>query len=306
MNATFLMKDLGACANFLGVRLIRNRESRQIHLVQENYAIKVLQTFKLESALPVTTPMDVSALTVMIPYEGEASALEIKRYQSAIGSLMFPASYTRPDLSFTASLLARFSHNPSPTHWKAAQRAIRYFGATKKLGITLGGTTTQPNSLDYHGFSDSDYAGDVDTRKSTSGYVFFMANGPISWKSARQNAVTLSSTEAEYYALSETAKEAKWHQNLLDQLGYTGSDVHPVTLFGDNTGALSLAENPEHHRRAKHIDIRQHFIRQEVQNGSIQLAYVPTSKMAADGLTKPLNSVRHLAFLDQLGMEEWD
>lgn len=117
------------------------------------------------------------------------------------------------------------------------------------------------DELDYHGYSDSDYAGDVDTRKSTSGYIYFMANGPFSWRTARQHAVTLSSTEAEYYALTEAAKEAKWHQILLDELKYAGTDVHPTILYGDNTGSLALAENPEHHRRAKHIDVRQHYIR---------------------------------------------
>ena len=131
-----------------------------------------------------------------------------------------------------------------------------------------------------------------------------MANGPVSWKTARQHAVTLSSTEAEYYALTEAAKEAKWHQILLKELQYNGYDARPVTLYGDNTGSLSLAENPEHHGRAKHIDVRMHYIRQEVENGSVELAYVPTDEMAADGFTKPLPGAKHQAFIDQLGIED--
>jgi len=129
-----------------------------------------------------------------------------------------------------------------------------------------------------------------------------MANSPVSWKTARQKAVTLSSTEAEYYALSEAAKEAKWHQLLLNELKCNESDVRPTLIHGDNTGALSLAENPEHHNRAKHIDIRQHYIRQEVENGSITLAYIPTDKMVADGLTKPLPGSKHQEFITQLGL----
>jgi hypothetical protein len=128
--------------------------------------------------------------------------------------------------------------------------------------------------LGYHGYSDSDYAGNVATRKSTSGYVFFMAGGPVSWKSSKHHAVTILSTEAEYYALTEAAKEAKWHQAFLDEIGYVEEDVHLVVIHVDNTGALALAENPEHHGWAKHIDIRMHYIRQEVQNGSIQLLKV--------------------------------
>ena len=163
---------------------------------------------------------------------------------------------------------------------------------TAHVGITLGGEDLG-QELEYHRYSDSDYARDVETRKSTSGYVFFIAGGPVSWKSAKQHAVTLSSTKAEYYALTEAAKEAKWHQAFLEEIGYSGTDVRPVMLHGDNTGALSLAENPEHHGRAKHIDIKMHYIRQEVQNGSIQLGYVATRKMAADGLTKPLPGPKH-------------
>ncbi len=248
--------------------------------------------------------MDASILKQMVPYDGEATNHEIKRYQSGVGSLMFPMTQSRPDLSFTVSLLSRFSQNPAPIHWETCKRAIIYLGTTKGLGITFSATDVE-NSLSYHGYSDSDHAGDVDTRRSTSGYVFFMGDGPVSWKTARQHAVTLSSTEAEYYALTEAMKEAKWHQILLKELKYRGDDVVPVELCGDNTGALSLAENPEHHGRAKHIDIRMHYIRQEVQNGSVVLTYVPTENMVADGFTKPLPGPKHQAFIGQLGMEDW-
>lgn len=153
------------------------------------------------------------------------------------------------------------------------RRTITYFGTTKSLGITFSARGIEQEGLDYHGYSDSDYAGDVDSRRSKSGYVYFMGNGPILWKTARQHAVTLSSTEAEYYSPTEAAKEAKWHQTLLDELQYTGADIHATLLYGDNTGSLDLAENPERHSRSKHIDVRQHYIRQEVENGSIELAY---------------------------------
>jgi hypothetical protein len=300
----FSMKDLGPCNTFLGLRLIRDRPNRKIHLVQDQYAERVLHAFNLQDAAPVYTPMEVSALNQMVPYnDGQATTSETKQYQSGVGSLMYPMTQSRPDLSFTVSVLSRFCHNPSPFHWKACQRAIIYFGNTKNLGITFSAQGI--DGLDYHGYSDSDYAGDADTRRSTSGYVFFMGNGPVSWKTARQHAVTLSSTEAEYYALTEAAKEAKWHQALLDEIKYTGTDAHPTLLYGDNTGSLALAENPEHHGRAKHIDVRQHYIRQEVENGSIELSYVPTDQMAADGFTKPLPGPKHQEFITQLGMEDW-
>ena len=304
LSEVFHIKDLGPCESFLGVKLIRDRKKRQIHLSQAHYADKVIKAFGLEKAAPVYTPMDVGALAQMVPYNGQATDKEIKRYQKGIGSLMYPMTQTRTDLSFTESTLCQFNSNPSPFHWKACQRAIKYYGTTKELGITLGAGETDYD-LEYHGYSDSDYAGDVATRKSTSGYVFFMAGGPVSWKSSKQHVVTLSSTEAEYYALTDAAKEAKWHQAFLDEIGYVGTDVHPATIHRDNTGALDLAENPEHHGRAKHIDIRMHYIRQEVENGSIQLSYVPTADMVADGLTKPLVGVKHQKFIEQLGLEAW-
>ena len=233
----------------------------------------MIKAFGLEKAAPVYTPMDVGALAQMVPYDGQATDEEIKRYQKGTGSVMYAITQTRTDLSFTMSTLCQFNSNPSLFHWKACQRAIKYYGTTKELGITLATGETEYD-LECHGYSDSDYAGDVATRKSTSGYVFFIVGGPVSWKSSRQHAVTLSSIEAEYYALTEAAKEANWIQTFLDEIGYVGTDVHPVTIHGDNTRALGPAENPEHHGRAKHIDIRMHYIRQEVENSFIQLNYV--------------------------------
>jgi hypothetical protein len=122
----------------------------------------------------------------------------------------------------------------------------------------------------------------------------------------KQHAVTLSSTETEYYALTDAAKKAKWHQSFLGEGGYAGDDVRLATLYGDNTSALSLAENPEHHGQAKHIDIRMHYIRQEVQNGAIQLLYISTGDMEADGRTKPLPGAKHHKFVEQMGLENWE
>jgi hypothetical protein len=240
----------------------------------------------------------------MVPYDGEATKPEINRYQVGVGSLMYAMTQTRPDLAFTVSCLSRFSHNPSPTHYKSLQRAIKYFATTctQKLGIKLGGFPLgRTPELSFHGYSDSDYAGDIATRRSTSGYVFFIAGGPISWKSARQHAITLSTTEAEYYALTEAAKEAIWLQSLLKELGYKGKDLRPILINGDNTGSLDL-ENPE--QRAKHIDIRMHYVRQEVRNGNITLNYIPTANQTADGFTKPLSGPKHESFLGSINLRQ--
>jgi hypothetical protein len=156
------------------------------------------------------------------------------------------------------SKLSRYPHNLGEIHWKAIRHVFKYLSGTRNLGITYQHTGS--DRLNFHGYSDSDHGSCLDTRQSTSGYVFFMAGGPISWKSARQHCVTLSSTESEYYALTNAAKEASWLRLLLSDLGYSQSDIIPTLLYGDNIPSLQLAENPEHHQRSKHIDIQWHFI----------------------------------------------
>ena len=186
--------------------------------------------------------MEVTHLTL---YKGEATKSEIKEYQSKAGSVTYAITKTRPNIAFTVSSISRYSHNPGPSHQKAVLRAIRHLGSTTNLGILYKANAS--NLLEFHSYSDSDFAGDPETRKSTSGYVFFMANGPVSWKSGRQSAVTLSSTEAEYYALTNAAKEAAFLRRFLTGLKYTGQDIKPTILHGDNQGSLALSENPEHH-----------------------------------------------------------
>ena len=299
----FEMKDLGACNYFLGIRIIRDRKARTIHLVQDAYIQKILEAFQMENSKPYSSPMEVSSLSSLIPNPGTATASDIKNYQSALGSLMYAMTQTRPDLAFAISVLSRFSHNPSPEHWKAMQRVLRYLQGTKTLGITYKGTNTK--LLNLHGYSDADYAGDITTRKSTSGYIFFMANGPVSWKATRQTVVTLSSTESEYYGLTNASKEAKWLHTLLAELDYTETDAVSILIYGDNQASLAWSENPEHHQRSKHVDIQWHYIRQAVANLSVKLSYISTKEMIADGLTKPLTTARHHIFVEQLGLQSY-
>ena len=131
-----------------------------------------------------------------------------------------------------------------------------------------------------------------------------MANGPVSWKSVRQATVTLPTTEADYYALTGAAREAAWLRGLLDDFGYQRNDIRPTLIHGDNQGSLSLAGNPTHHQRSKHIDIENHCIRGKTENSRVTLNYVPTDEMAADGLTKGLTANRHAGFIGQIRMED--
>jgi Reverse transcriptase (RNA-dependent DNA polymerase) len=303
LHEVLRVEDLGLCQQFLGVKVIRDRRARTVHLVQDQYIERVLKAFQMENSKPMATPIAAGLVPLLVKSTLQASAADIKEFQSALGSLMYAMTQTRPDLGYPVSKLARYSHNPGEIHWKAIRHVFKYLSGTRNLGITYRHTGN--DRLDFHGYSDSDHGSCLDTRQSTSGYVFFMAGGPVSWKSARQHSVTLSSTESEYYALTNAAKEASWLRLLLSDLGYSQSDIIPTLLYGDNIPSLQLAENPEHHQRSKHIDIQWHFIRNEVRDKKIMLSHVGTELMAADGLTKILGTVAHRRFIKLLGMESF-
>jgi hypothetical protein len=202
---------------------------------------------------------------------------------------------TRPDLAYSISQISQFSSNPSTIHESAAKRVLRYLNGTRNFGITFDGS----RGLILEGYSDADWGAGED-RKSISGYVFTLAGGAISWSSKKQATIALSTTEAEYIALTQAAKESIWIQGLLGELGFTA--INGNLIYGDNQGSIALAYNPEYHARTKHIDIQYHFIRECVQDGKIALEYCPTADMVADGMTKALAKERHLELLAKMGV----
>jgi len=195
----------------------------------------------MESAVGKLTPMEVNSIRMLKANTEQASEENTKLFQSIIGSLMYTMIQTRPDIAFTICFLSRFLANPTAAHLQAAHRALRYLAHTKTLGITYNG-----RKKGFKGVSDSDWGADMDTRSSTSGYLFFLYGGVITWKSGRQKTVALSSTEAEYYGLSNATREALWLRSLLKSLGYD-EGLDPVVIEGDNQGSLALTENPEFH-----------------------------------------------------------
>jgi hypothetical protein len=181
----------------------------------------------------------------------------------------------------------------------AAKRVLRYLQGTSTLGITY-----RPPPLRLQGYSDANWAGDIDTRRSTTGYIVMLNNGAIAWKSRRQPTVALSTMESEYMALTDATKELKWVRTLLAELGYSNgkSDQDPTDLFSDNQGAIALAKNPVSHSRAKHIDLRHHFVREAIQDKIIWVQYIPTAEMTADSLTKALRHEKHEKCTARMGM----
>jgi hypothetical protein len=298
----FDMEDLGPAKYFVGVRITRDRKEGTITLCQDAYIDKVLERYGMENCHSVDTPMASGATEIMIPFEEQATNEDIELYGSKIGSLMYLAVQTRPDISYGVSVLSRFLSNPSPQHMKAADRILQYLQGTKYLGIEYRrGADDLKTRL--HGYCDADFAGDKSKRKSVSGNVYFFAGGVVSSSSKRQQTVAQSTTEAEYYALAKAVSEALWLRQIIGQIMYSGSDIKSVKLYGDNQGSLSLAENPEFHQRTKHIDVKHHFIREHITTGVIDLWYIASSEMAADGLTKPLTAANHAKFVQQLRMK---
>nr|GAT43935.1 polyprotein [Mycena chlorophos] len=295
----FKMTDLGPVSWLLGIEIRRDREARTISLSQRSYIESILQRFNFADSKPVAMPMDPN---VHLSNEHRAisvtdiAAMQRVPYREAVGSLMWAAIGTRPDIAFAVGLLSKFLDNPGTAHWEAVKRVFRYLVGTKELRLTYGA-----GKKGLEGYSDADGMSQED-RHAISGYAFVIDGGAISWSSKKQELVTLSTTEAEYVALTHAAKEATWLRALIGEL-YRPLE-HPLTLYGDNQSSIALAYSDigQFHARTKHIDIRYHFIRYVLTNGTIRLVYCPTNDMVADCLTKALPSTKAKHFAAALGL----
>jgi transposase InsO family protein len=285
LSARFRMKDEGVMAWCLGMRISRPVPSI-ITLDLEQYTLNFLERTGMRSARPARTP-SVPGLVLSAddcPQTDEEKAhMAVFPFRAILGVLLYIALATRPDLSATVSALGRFCSNPGRPHWLAMQRVLRYLAGTFSRGLTFS-RHARDNPLQLLGLVDADWGGDVNTRRSTSGFVFYFCNGPVAWCSRLQRTVALSSAEAEYLSLSDACKECSWLRSLLTELGFL---QEATIILEDNQGAIAMANNPVQRRRTKHIDIRAHYIRQLVESGAVSLQYLPTDRMIADLLTKP-------------------
>ena len=272
------IKDLGKLSYFLGMSIVQNQEEKKTWIGQPAYTEKLLTKMGMSDCKPVKTPVDPGNRLVKAAEDEEA--LDQPLYQSVVGSLMYLSTCTRPDIAFAVGVLARFSSKPNRNHWVAAKRVLRYLKGTTNFGLFYS------DGSGVLGYCDADWAGDMDDRKSTSGYVFQIAGGPVSWRSKKQGTVALSTAEAEYVALSSAVQECVWMRRLLAELGNPSGG--PTTILEDNQSSIAMARNPQFHGRAKHIDIKHHFVRERVSDGLIELKYCPTNEMVADILMKGL------------------
>jgi transposase InsO family protein len=277
LTSTFEARDLGEANYFLGMSLIRDRGSRTLKLRQERLMSELITKYGMDDAKPKTMPISTSVH--LSKDDGEPLDKELYPYSGLVGSLMYLSVCTRPDISQAVGALARYMANPTTAHWQAAKGVVRYLSTTKDFGIVYGGS----KELCAVGYSDADYAGDADTRRSTTGYVFILNGGAISWTSRRQATVAASTTEAEYMAAAAAIKEALWIRQLLRSLNVPADTI---CMLADNQSAIKLLKNPVFSMRSKHIDVAYHFAREHVALKHVEFEYIDTANMVADMLTK--------------------
>jgi len=293
LTGTFTVRDMGVPTYFLCMHIWHNREKGLLSLGQRQYVTIILERFGLADSNPVRLPMGAGVVM-----QREGTLLEpsmATKYQEAVGSLLYLATCTQPDISFAVGKLSRNVSAPTQAHWAAAKAVMRYLKGTRDWRITYG--TKRP----LVGYSDADYAGNIDTRRSTTGQAFLWGGGAISWGSKIQTTVAAFATEAEYVAAAMAAKEAIWLQRLVRELG---GDDEPVVMLCDSQGAIALMCNPTSSNRTRHIEVAHNFVRECVDGGALEVEAVGTADMVADCLTKYLPTAAFKKCRTALGMTD--
>ena len=286
----FEMRDMGRVSKFLGV-LFEHRRNGTL-MTQRTYTEEVLKRFGMHDSKPVTTPM-ARDVTEACEKPQDYTLQKLGQFKEVIGALLYLSTRTRPDIATAVNFLARDSSAPTDGSWIGVKRVLRYLRGTKDLGLFFknGARHSLPEMEVY---SDADWAGDLKDRKSTSGMTISLNGVLIAWHSRKQQAVAMSSSEAEYIALSDCAKEVIWIRQLLGELGWHGKRA--TVIHEDNIGAIKWGKSD---KRTKHVDIRYHFVRDMVQRGAIELEYCSTNLMLADVMTKALLPTRFKALRER-------
>lgn len=274
----FKMKDLGKLKHFLGIDF--DQSDGCIKMTQEKYTNMILERFNTQNCRPRETPCDLK-----LQYTEDALKMtDTKMYREAVGSLIYLATCSRPDLSFVVSRLSQYFAEPTEEQWSTVKHVLQYLKGTAEKGLCFRRSS---DKLGIQAYSDADWASNVNNRRSTTGYCVTLSKNsfPVSWKTRKQPTVALSTCEAEYMALASTIQECLYLRQLLegiDSYQYTKTIVHE-----DNQGTIAFAKNPVKRQRRKHVDVKYHFIRSTVDEGKVVVMYCPTEDMIADIMTKP-------------------
>ncbi|KAL3523497.1 hypothetical protein ACH5RR_016331 [Cinchona calisaya] len=302
LGKCFSMKDLGEAAYILGIKIYRDRSQKLIGLSQSTYIDKVLKRFSMQDSKRGFLPMShgISLGKAQCPAtQDERNRMSEIPYASAIGSIMYAMLCTRPDVSYALSITSRYQSDPGESHWTAVKNILKYLRRTKDVFLVYGGLEKE---LVVNGYTDASFQSDRDDFRSQSGYVFCLNGGAVSWKSSKQATIADSTTEAEYIAASDAAKEAVWIRKFVTELGVVPSITNPVDIYCDNNGAIAQAKEPRSHQRSKHIQRRYHLIREIIERGDVKICKVPSDDNIADPLTKPLTQPKHDRHVRSIGL----
>ena len=294
ISRTFSMSDLGLLSYYLGMEV--KQKPGEILLCQKAYATKIIEQCGMTGCNAVDTPMEQNSK--LLPGRPDM-ARDTTKFRSIVGSLRYLVN-TRPDIAYSVGMVSRFMESPTTEHWAAIKHIIRYIAGTTEYGCRY--TCGSHSNLKLLGYSDSDHAGDLEKRKSTSGVVFFLNGNLVTWSSQKQRVVSLSSCEAEYIAGASAACQGVWLTRLIADL--TGEKLKNFKLLMDSKSAIELSKNPVYHERSKHIDTRYHFIRECVSDGIAEVEHVGTDKQLADIMTKPLGRVKFVEMRQELGVSQ--
>ncbi|KAJ8631789.1 hypothetical protein MRB53_025112 [Persea americana] len=276
MLQEFDMTDLGRMRYFLGIEVLQQTDG--IFLGQKKFAQEILDRFGMAGCNSVRNPIVPGSNLVK---DTHGIPVDSTNYKQIVGNLMYLTN-TRPDIMFVVSLLSRFMARPTELHSQAAKRVLRYVKGTLDFGVFY----REGGDYELVAYTDSDYAGDLEDRKSTSSYLFLSSYGAVSWSSRKQPIITLSTTEAEFVAAASCVCEAVWLRRMLETLHHDQQDS--TVMFCDNSSTIKLSKNPVMHGQSKHIDVHYHFLRDLTGDGVVEMIYCHTQEQLADIMTKPL------------------
>jgi hypothetical protein len=286
-------RDLGAAKQFLGMVITRDRGSRTILLSQPEPIKQLLLKFNLIECRTRSVPLSVGDIL----FKDSENLLGTSEFAELVGSLLHLSNCTRPDITLAVNKLSAYMSCATLLHMQTALGVLRYLSGTSGLGLLYGPIVVGVDAV--VGFGDSDFAGCVDTRRSTNGFVLPLYGTAVSWKSAKQQTIALSTMDAEFKASGAVICEALWLTKLLPELGIP---VRPMLIYSDSQCALAALKNPGGSGRAKHIDVLHHFARERVQRGDVRIEYLPTDRMVADIMTKALPKVKFEWCRKHMGM----
>lgn len=307
VNNKYGIKDLSEAISFLNIRILRDIKAKKLWICQDGYIDKICAKFGIDESLRTATTPLISSYRPQ-PFEGQATVQQITEMQEKVGSILYAAVVSRPDISFAASQLSQFATNPSPEHLRYVNRVLSYLQTTKYYAIEFSGSVEKATEVETGDdevlqlSSDASFADDPETRKSTQGYLMKLFSGPIMWQSSKQKTVTTSTTEAELLSLSSTARETIGLYRLFEQIQFDPEHQPRILCDNQQTVGLIQKERPQLTSKLKHVGIHSLWLRQTHRDGKVAVQWVPTTDMPSDGFTKPLSTEKHVHFVRQLGL----